>query len=45
MPVPSFFYLHAVDVQTPTAIEELSITTPRPVAIYLCESAATATHE
>ncbi|MGE7092163.1 hypothetical protein ACQKII_12045 [Lysinibacillus sp. NPDC048646] len=27
-----------MDVQTPTEIEELSLRTPRPVAIYLCES-------
>ncbi|MFF2793426.1 hypothetical protein [Lysinibacillus xylanilyticus] len=33
----------SVGVQTPTEIiEELSLRTPRPVAIYLCESAATA---
>jgi len=31
------------DVQTPTEIAELSLKTPRPVAIYLCESEATAT--
>ncbi|MFJ7730484.1 hypothetical protein ACIQXF_01190 [Lysinibacillus sp. NPDC097231] len=31
------------DVQTPTEIEELSLRMPRPVAIYLCESEATAT--
>ncbi|MGE7947384.1 hypothetical protein [Lysinibacillus sp. NPDC093688] len=30
-------------VQTSAEIEELSIRTPRPVAIYLCESEATAT--
>ncbi|MFB7156299.1 hypothetical protein [Lysinibacillus sp. NPDC056232] len=35
----------SVGVQTPTEIEELSLRTPRPVAIYLCESAATATHD
>ncbi|MGE7128466.1 hypothetical protein [Lysinibacillus xylanilyticus] len=29
-------------VQTFAEIEELSLRTPRPVAIYLCESAATA---
>jgi len=32
-------------VQTPAEIEELSLRTPRPVAIYLCESEATATHD
>ncbi|MEY9976767.1 hypothetical protein [Lysinibacillus sp. RC79] len=35
----------SVGVQTPTEIEELSLRTPRPVAIYLCESVATATHD
>ncbi|MFB7157759.1 hypothetical protein [Lysinibacillus sp. NPDC056232] len=30
-------------VQTPAEKEELSLRTPRPVAIYLCESEATAT--
>ncbi|MEY9980422.1 hypothetical protein ABH968_005415 [Lysinibacillus sp. RC79] len=30
-------------VQTPAEIEELSLRTPRPVAIYLCESEAAAT--
>jgi len=29
--------------QTPIEIAELSLRTPRPVAIYLCESEATAT--
>ncbi|MFB7157869.1 hypothetical protein [Lysinibacillus sp. NPDC056232] len=29
--------------QTPAEIEELSLRTPRPVAIYLCESEASAT--
>jgi len=33
-------------VQTPVEIEELSLRMPRPVAIYLCESEATAiTHD
>jgi len=32
-----------VGVQTPTEIAELSLKTPRPVAIYQCESEATAT--
>ena len=34
----------SVDVPTPTEIAELSLRTPRPVAIYLCESEATATN-
>ncbi|MEY9970360.1 hypothetical protein ABH966_000722 [Lysinibacillus sp. RC46] len=33
----------SVGVQTPAEIEKLSLRTPRPVAIYLCESEATAT--
>ncbi|AVK83078.1 hypothetical protein C3943_05640 [Lysinibacillus sp. B2A1] len=33
----------SASVQSPAEIEELSLRTPRPVAIYLCESEATAT--
>ncbi|WP_269079334.1 hypothetical protein [Lysinibacillus xylanilyticus] len=32
-------------VQSSAEIKELSLRTPRPVAIYLCESEATATHD
>ncbi|MFJ5561839.1 hypothetical protein [Lysinibacillus xylanilyticus] len=34
--------LLSAGIQTPAEIEELSLRTPRPVAIYLCESEATA---
>ena len=33
-----FFLLLSAGVQTSTEIEELSLRTPCPVAIYLCES-------
>ncbi|MFJ7734657.1 hypothetical protein ACIQXF_22785 [Lysinibacillus sp. NPDC097231] len=36
------FKLFSTGVQTSAEIEELSLRTPRPVAIYLCESEATA---
>ena len=39
-----FWFSFSVGVQTPTEIDELSLRTPRPVAIYLWESEATATH-
>jgi len=38
----AFFYLHSVGVLYPTEIGELRLRTPRPVAIYLCESVVTA---
>ncbi|MGE7112276.1 hypothetical protein [Lysinibacillus sp. NPDC047702] len=39
------FRFFSVGVQTPTEIAELNLRTPRPVAIYLCEREATATHD
>ncbi|QQP11518.1 hypothetical protein FJQ98_20290 [Lysinibacillus agricola] len=42
----SFVLVATLSAQKTSAeIEELSLRTPRPVAIYLCESEATATHD